>query len=397
MTRSRLKLVVARHSLSVALNRPIPSAADVNAIKPRHLLRALLRQSSYLPDATARAYFHAYIVDRYRKYDPRPPKPSNGHLTPIRCQSLHKEARKGLLFLKRANDGHPVHLLRVLAMAYGRTGRKRHELLKTVMSSSSFKSDPSPMDEKALARLSESITESRHDSNTEKRRSAFEKPRSSDSPVLGPRLEALVVSQRQRRGPTIPNIASKLPDIPEKNKWRRPMPLSRIANIKRRWYTDIVAKVLPPLPESDWNMLGDLALGRAPWEGPLKRRTPVAQTQAKDPGREGNQPANIKEISPYLGASSVLGNNEIFKKENWKLLGSRPHTITPRFMRRLRGQIFEKCPVMKWNAEKRRWNVKWGNLQTAKEVSLGRPGLINMDMFKGVDEAGNVISSRHTQ
>ena len=397
MASYRLKRAVARHTLSLALNRSIPLAASINAIKPRHLLRALLRQSSYLPDATAREYFHGYIIDRYRKYRPRPPKPSNGPtLTPTRRRSLHKEAYKGLLFLKRANDGHLNHLVRVLKMAYGRTGRKRHELLKTVVPSPSFKTDPSPVDEEALAQLSESIAQTHRDSYVEKRLSALKKPRLSDDPTLGPRLEALVNSQRIQRASNISKKIAIRPSIPEKNKWGRSMPRSRVANMKDKWYASVLAKVLPPLPESDWVMLRDLALGRVRCQGPLKRRTPFAQIRAKDPSHIKNQPSNIMGLNSHIEASSFLESNELFRRQNQKLLGSNPHTITPRFMRRLRGRIFLQCPAMKWNAERRRWDVKWGDIQQSKEVSLGQPGRVNMDIFKGVDEAGNVIASGRT-
>lgn len=403
MSRSRLKLAVARHPLALALNRPIPLAANVNAIEPRHLLRALLRQSRYLPDAKARDHFYNHIVDRYRKYHPRPPKPPNvPTLTLIRRRSLLKEARKGLVFLKRANDGHPNHLLRVLAMAYGRTGRKRHELMKMVVSSSSFKSDPSPVDEQALTQLSASITASLRDSHVEERPAKSHRPKllsGLEGPVLGPRLEALVNSQKQQRASHFSKLKmiNTLPSIPETNSWGRPMPRRRIVNMKYRWYANILEKVLPPLPESDWNRLRDLALGQAPWEGPMKRRTPLTQTKVKGPSRNGNQPVNINEITPHFGASSVLENNEIFKEENRKLLGSNPHTLTPRFMRRLWGQVFLQCPMMKWDAERCRWDVKWGSLQRSKEVILGQPGRINMDIFRGVDEKGNVVPSRRAR
>lgn len=391
MSNHRLKLAVARHTLSLALNRSIPTALDINTIKPRHLLRALLRQSSYLPDATARDFFHGYILDRFRKYHPRE-RSNNPTLTPVRRQSLHKEARKGLLLLKRANDGHKPHLLRVLSMAYGRTGRKRRDLLKTVMTSSNIESDPPPMDEIALAQLSESITENHCDSNIDKRPRAGKKRRR-----LGPRLKALFDSQKLERISNIPNsLSSQPPSFTELNEWGQPMPQKRVANMKDKWYAEVSSKVLPPLPESDWNMLRDSALGRGSREGMMKRRTPVAQ-RAKDPGCDGTQPVDVNRTCPNLGAGSVMENHKLYKYQNSRLLRSRPHTITPRFMRRIKGEVFQLCPKMKWNDKERQWDVEWGNLQKIKEYVLSQPGRINMDMFKGVDEAGNVISSKPAQ
>lgn len=405
MTKRRLQLAVARHTLASALGRPIPLAYKLDAIKPRHLLRALLRQSVYLPDAEARSYFYNHIIGRYRKYHPRPPRPPNTPtLTPTRRRSLLKEARKGLVYLKRANDGYYDHLLRVLAMAYGRIGKKRHELLKTVVSPLNIKSDHSPADEHELARLSVSIEEyytsskPRHAANSHHPNllPGLEKPRASEGPVLGPRLEALVKSQRKQPASHFwkSPVGNTEPSIPEKNSWGRPMPAKRILNMKERWYAKILDKVMPPLPESDWNRLRDLALGRVPWEGPIKRRTCVAQSKGEDTKSniDQDQPADISDITPLVGGSSVSENYEIFEKENRKLLRNSPHTLTPRYMRRLWGKIFLQCPMMEWDIIGHRWRVKWGSLQRSKEVILDQSGRINMDMFKGVDEDGNVVS-----
>ena len=38
---------------------------NISHTKSLHLLRSLLREASYLPDATARTYFRLYIVARF--------------------------------------------------------------------------------------------------------------------------------------------------------------------------------------------------------------------------------------------------------------------------------------------------------------------------------------------
>ena len=291
MSKHRLQRAIARNTLSIAFNRPIPLTPTLNGIEPRHLLRALLRQCTYLPDAKARDFFHCYIVNRYRKYSPRQPNPPNGPtLTPIRRRMLVKEAFQGLRFLQRANDGHPDRLLRVLAMTYGRTGKMRRELMRTVVVSKvPVKSDPSPTNEIALAQMSESMTKDYINSqlieslslNLSQRR---KKPRSRKSPVLGPQLTALVNSQKQLSESRFPkhNVKEVEPSIPEKNSWGRPMPQCRVANMKDRWYASLLDRVMPPLSEEDWNRLRDLALGRLPWEGPIKRRASLAQTKVEN-------------------------------------------------------------------------------------------------------------------
>ncbi len=399
MSKSRLQRAVAREALSVALNQPITLAHDVNTIEPRHLLRALLRQSSYLPDARARLHFYNYVVGRYRKYYPRQPKPSNGPtLTPFRRRSLLKEARKGLLFLTRANDGHPDHLLRVLAMTYGRTGAKRHELLKTVVSPSNFKTDHSPRvpaDEQDLARLSALITAdsvtgklpdvliSRHRYNPLQ---GHEKLHSAEGPLLGSRLEALVISQRAKSPARFqrPQVGKAQPSIPEKNSWGRPMPQKRISNIKAKWYAKILDRVMPPLPEPEWYRLRDLALGIAPWEGLVKRRTRLTQNKV------GN--CRSDESQSHIEGDPVPAYKEILRMESRDLLGSHPHKLTPRYMRHLWGKIFLQCPMMQWDPISCRWNVIWGSLERSIDVVLGQPGQINLDVFKGVDDNGKLTS-----
>jgi hypothetical protein len=410
MTKSRLQRAVSRQTLSFALNRPIALGHNVNTIQSRHLLRALLRQSNYLPDAVARHYFYNYILGRYRKYHPRLPKPPNTPtLTPSRERSLLKEARKCLSFLTRANDGHPDRLLLVLMMAYGRTGKKRHELLKTVVSPLAFKSDSFPhvpADDQALAQLSASIMADYEKSATEERPvalssshrpnlfSELKKPRLGEGPELGPRLEALVNSQRQQKS-TIsqrPPVGTTQPSIPETNRWGRPMPPSRAANMKDKWYAMILDRVMPPLPESEWNRLRDLALGWAPWEGPMKRRTRLVQSEGHR-SIENERGINSGITIP-MGAGSVQENNDILKRESRKLLGTHPHTLTPRFMRHQWGKVFLQCPMMKWDTVRHRWEVKWGSTQRNKEVVLGHPSRINMDVFEGVDSDGNLVPTK---
>lgn len=410
MTKNRLQRAVSRQTLSFALNRPIALGHNVNTIESRHLLRALLRQSTYLPDAAARYYFYNHILSRYRKYHPRLPKPPNTPtLSPSREQGLLKEARKGLSFLTRANDGHPGRLLLVLMMTYGRTGKRRHELLKTVVSPLAFKSDSFPLipaDEQVLAQLSASIMADHENSATAQcpvalaslHRPNFlpgrRKPRSSEGPVLGPRLEALVNSQRQQKSTIFPrrSVGKTKPSIPETNKWGRPMPPSRVANMKDKWYAMILDKVMPPLPESEWNRLRDLALGWAPWEGSMKRRTRLVQSESHRSIK--SERGNESDITVHVGAGSIQENNDIIKRESRTLLGTHPHTLTPRFMRHQWGKVFLQCPMMKWDAIRQRWEVKWGSVQRNKEVVLGQPGQVNMDIFKGVDDDGNVVPTR---
>ena len=307
-----------------------------------HLFRALLRQCTYLPDPAARNYLHAHIVSRFREYHPSnafsAPK-KNGkpmHLIQNRRPGLIKTARESLLYIRRANDGHPQHLGKILSMTYGRVGKRRHLLLK------SLKIPDVPINESAVKRLSD--------------------PREQGVPRPSQQLMALIASQSRRKlslfsRSSRPTVA---PNIPEKNSWGRAMPVKRIKNMKRRWYAEALGRIMPPLPENEWNELRKLASGETPWEGPVPRR-----------GQK--KPAEFKhDLMRYPG------------------LVSSPHQLTPRYMRRLWAKIFAQCPLMKPDSSKKGgWAILWGGVSQPKPFALPlkTSGEI-FTMFEGVDEHG---------
>lgn len=119
--------------------------------QPLHLLRALLREASYLPDATARTYFSRYILARFKAYQPRHNATSSAALDAVqryrhrsfkrrhtaiiheRTRPLLAKGRKGLNFLRRANQGEIPCLEKVLLFAYGRLGRRKYALLGDIL------------------------------------------------------------------------------------------------------------------------------------------------------------------------------------------------------------------------------------------------------------------------
>ena len=118
---------------------------------PTHLLRALLREASYLPDATARQYFARHIVNRFRAYQPQANATTSLRADAIdrrrngafrrrpaaiiqrRTAPLLRKAHKALNYLRRANQGEMACLQKVLYFAYGRLGRRRYALLEALL------------------------------------------------------------------------------------------------------------------------------------------------------------------------------------------------------------------------------------------------------------------------
>lgn len=327
---------------------------DTHSLTVLHLFRALLRQCTYLPDPAARQYMHSHIVSRFRDYHPSSTLPltSQRHKPPALVQQrlpyLLRTARRGLIFLRRANDGHIRHLARILSMTYGRIGKRRHQLLYNL------KIPDVPVDQVAARKLLE--------------------PGNQDVPHPSEQLMALVKSQAKRKPSQFsrsntPRIA---PAIPKENSWGRPMPIKRVRNYKRRWYAETLDRIMPPLPEAEWEKLLMRGSGQLPWEGPVLRRKWTG-----GPDDEGN--------------THLVG--EKVKAPSRKC--SNPHRITRSYMRRLWAKISANCPLMKPNPEtKSGWDVVWGDVYTPNKttLTLGPAGRSGYDMFGGVDEKGKIIS-----
>ena len=340
-----------------AFVRPVDltSAVALVATKPDrsysritpYLFRALLRESTYLPDPAARTQIHSNIVSSFRRCCPRQwpgDRPTVlKKAAEDRIPTLLRDGIKNLRRLIRANQGHPEDLYKVLATTYGRRGRRRHELLRAlkardkyvmpeVLNLSSRPSDP----KMNLPRIGEAVTE-------------------------------LIKSQKAQKELGFDKAPTKnlKPMIEKENTWGRPLPLRRVANEHKKWYAMTLATILPPLPEDDWNRLKDLATGRVQWEGPIPRRRQAAVRDAM--GDNGNRA--IQDL--FSGPEQVLdepdSNNSSERLSNIK---TNPHTLTPRYMKGLWAKIFARCPVMKWDTVKKQWDVQWGNVQRDKEIAL---------------------------
>ena len=333
-----------------------PIKNETNSLAVLHIFRALLRQCTYLPDPAARQYMHSHIVSRFRDYHPRStlPPTSRRHKPPALVQQrlpyLLRTARRGLIFLRRANDGHIRHLRGVLAMTYGRIGKRRHQLL------ANLKIPDVPVDQSAVKK--------------------FLEPGNQRVPRPSKQLMALVKSQAKRKtfDTSFRRNAPRIePEIPKENIWGRPMPIRRVRNYKRRWYAETLHRVMPPLPQAEWEKLLMRGSGQLPWEGPVTRRKWVG-----GPDDEGQT---------HLVGEKVKGPT--------RGTCSNPHRITRKYMRRLWAKISANCPLMKPNVgSKSGWEVVWGNVYEPGETkfTLGPASRSGYDMFGGVDEKGKVIA-----
>lgn len=287
----------------------------------RLLLRQILREATYLPDAQARKYIAAHALSRWRDSDPSKLK----FQATERRAELFKNARTSLSILRRANNGERDPLLKVLHLTYGRTGKRRHQLLAPLL---------------------------------------HLPPK--QPPELTPQHRALLESQLKVKPPDTvrPQLRSIALKIPATNSWSQPTPDKRVANLTKAWYADILERTIAPLSSSDWNSLRLLAMGNVSKESIIRprRQRPKVSNQALSP------PSQL-ELSFGLNTRQ----NANHSKDG--------HEITRRFMCRLWRSVFAQCPTMSWDPDSNKWSVRWGcvvldDLRKRQLAVYSKPDLI---------------------
>jgi hypothetical protein len=228
--------------------------------KSIHLLRALLREATYLPDAVARQYFHRYIVNRFQAYQPRQDATTSivyRHrnvqrralsIITERTDKVQRKAQKGLHYLRRANQGEIPCLKKVLYFAYGRMGKRKYALLSDVL-----KPDPIMDGGKVLAASElEGPTPLQNLYYSDKQwLQYFDAPKSGTNgmQVINisdhySRLRAVIKSQYQRGVSIHRELKGPAMKTPVHNIWMRPMPIKRARNNVRRWYAETMTRLL---------------------------------------------------------------------------------------------------------------------------------------------------------
>jgi hypothetical protein len=377
----------SRSTISLNVPTNLTSVLGMDPRMPtelRHAYRALLRAVTYLPDAPARAYLHSYVVQRFRsRSDKINFRSKLGHSSEDLIKTCYEakrigKARQAARQLERAGQGSLRDLKKVLLLTYGRIGKRRRELMAELIrpDESSLPPDQQAL-EKLIRKIPEGIT-----------------PRfSPDSKVL-----AFLRDQRANQ----PRETSKLlirhgaPRIPEENSWGRPIPRKLQKSIVRRFWASTLGRILPPIPEHEWNRLRDLATGAAPIEEPPPRRSGGHPRPLAD-GENDSQllkyfatPANLHtsdlseiKVDPELGATCWV---KPFR--DVKILRAEKHTVTRRYMRRLYATIWNMTATMSRDEATKTWIIKWGGTRSAANSGqISAPNAKDMEFFEGLDEA----------
>jgi hypothetical protein len=376
--------------------------------KSLHLLRALLREATYLPDAIARPYFRRYIVNRFKAYQPsrnatasfdveafskyrhRSFRRRKLSLIKERTSKLQKTAQKRLHYLRRANQGEIPCLQKILFFTYGRMGRRKYALLNDVLK-------PDPVTDGGIVLTAADmeaptpLQELYYSNKQFLRYFDAPKPAANGMQVINisdrySRLRAVLKSQHQRgisihrelKGPTM--------KTPTHNVWMRPMPIVRARNNVRRWYGETMTRFLPPLPTEEWDKLHAMINGTERIS--LVRRRTCGTVRASEAA--GAEVVTEAERSLHV-VSEGLRLDKLSKADRpagmW-----RPHNITAQYMRRLYSRILQLCCKVEYSDEHKHWVAVWGRpIQSISPKIYNAP--TDASLFAGVDVQGRVLKA----
>lgn len=302
----------------------------MNAAGWRHLLRATLRECTYLPDPIARVYMRDYVLSRYRRA-------LDGN------QPVYKSVRRAryqLYHLQRANEGYLQPLQKVLMMSYGRIGHRRHHLL-------------APLTDR--------------DSQELLKQGILKYPQGPPKPqdfgddwelplVLKALIRAQINSGVIMASKLRPPVKGVEPPIPETNSWNLPMPHVRKVNMRRRFNRRALDNVLPPLPEQDLATLEGLLSGAVSWS-PKPRRSKIPFSESKESSDDSN-------IVDFLVNGPQKGHTF------GTYVDGRPHVITYRLMSRLWRRVSCHVPRMTWREQWSGWEIIWDTPKILSQVAF---------------------------
>ncbi|KAK8042888.1 hypothetical protein PG994_013371 [Apiospora phragmitis] len=345
-----------------------------------HLYRHLLREATYVPP-----YCRPWLTERIKR-----------RFRDWRRPNLH-EAHQSLRFLRSANSGHINRTLHLCFLASGRLGKRKRQL-----ATSFFKKDPAE-DSDALAKrpLFSTATAAPNRSNR--------KPRPEEAPVLTwlnnwdiDKVMAVAGAQVRNSQTNFPKQMRKTIDparvLPKVNAWGQVFKPRLVGRKLQKHYAKLLADLMPPMPQGEWDLLQDLSLGQAEPEMfnvPTRRTvatTPVAtQDSSTDTTPEWNweeyvtKPVRTVERSNSRAIKSLSGACDSDPRGQGRPIGVK--SFSPRRLRRsIYNRVWEASPILTYAKGKEKFKVTFGG--TRRELSPATTS--DLQFFSGVDTKGTV-------
>ncbi|KAJ1326844.1 LYR motif-containing protein 2-like [Microdochium nivale] len=369
-----------------------------------HLYRHLLREATYLP-GLCRSWISQRIQARY--HDCR-------GADAARAKIYTKQAHGNLRYLRSATAGHIERLLHLCALATGRVGKRRRLLAKSELAREPPTSTASLEESSFLPVVSKEMTRATDENKPDQRK----KPSVPDLPPdwldnwSVDRLTTLAASQANKKLPHLITHDLRRTWDPEKNMTRENsygIPIqarTERSRLRTGWARNFRA-LLPPLPKSEWEKLGDLVNGRGtPEDYRMPRRRPVARDMTVGDDGVNSSNNNSDDVMPGPGITwqdiitkpvrklrhgssrkmkSLTGLDEADKDprgpgrpEGLRILGGR------KMRRMLYTPVWESCPVMEKHPKLNKHKVAWGRVVT----EISPPSSRELPFFSEVEEAG---------
>ena len=213
-----------------------------------HIYRSILRQITYHPDPQARSWLKQYAISSFWIAKDKSIHEFPSWPTPERASretTLLKRARKFLSTVRSANNGSFEHFRRIIALAYGRHGPRRRELMHSIMARVDTPGDTQASSKSPPTKSPDVI-------------------KSSSASIASPNFIALSRAQARNGSYILEQTRTLRPqgpkDFPATTIWNRPTPPARLARHRQKWYAHDAAILLPPLPIKDWHYIRNIAV-----------------------------------------------------------------------------------------------------------------------------------------
>ncbi|KAM0348719.1 hypothetical protein ACHAPU_004158 [Fusarium lateritium] len=411
---------------------PRPHAIIPRFLPPLHLYRHILRETSYLPPAI-RPAITAQIRTRFR----------NNRKNDDLRQKHYGVASKTLRHLRAANSGESHHMEDLMMKAFGRAGARRRGLLSDYVKLESSKrpaKHKNPSNSDALEALIKGV-----EVDAKSRKTDITKPAETTLKVdtSSNEQETNTVdstpsddngttsnSSRARRGPKPlqpafyhkwdteklrmhlshqrkfqdstdiawpkSNIKSLDPDksLLEKNVWGQPPTENVIQATRARFWKRAATKIMPPVDNEEWELLGRLSKGAQEeeerWQVPTRR--PAAEAVLAEGPKPSTldwnwesyatQPTNRIERKSQHTDYSFVGTD----REKHPYQSRIEHKeLTPRWFRRAYQRVWQYTPRAASDS----------NPKTKKYYEFGTVPIntvpaskAQLEIFEGVDKMG---------
>ena len=170
------------------------------------------------------------------------------------------------------------------------------------------------------------------------------------------------------------------------------MPVKRQKNIQKRFWADLLDKVMPPVPRYEWERLRDLATGTISLDDHPPRRSRAQEPQETEEEVDQKlleyfskptnwQSSNMKKFD--IGTDNIVTQWEARTNPHVKGLKD----LTPRYMRRLYAMIWGITPTMSQDEVTKTWTTTWGGGRSAAHDGMViAPSASDLELFEGADE-----------